>query len=410
MNTLSRHRLEEKHDFNRKQQMTRRPMELFSTKLTTRIGTWNVRTLYQSGKCAQVTKEMDRYKIEILGLSEVRWNTSGMTNLNTGHTIIYSGNTKQNDHTKREKGWHREIGPNGIGKINENGKLFADFCATNKLVIGGTLFKHKNCHKVTWVSPAGNAENQIDHITISQRWRSSLQDVRIKRGADAASDHHLVIGSIKMKLLAQKKLVVKRRKFNVGKLKIPNIREVFQISLQNRFSAISDLVIEENDINNTWEQTNNVILETCEETLGYMQYKHKNWMSDNTWVKVEERRIAKEKVLNATTRQQKRQTQDLYIEKDKEVKKNCKQDKRNYVEQLAQEAEITCSKGDMKYPYNTTKQLSGRRSNSNATVKEKNGNVITKIEKQLKRWKYHFEEVLNRPPPTDPPNIEGDRS
>ena len=101
-NTLSRHRLEEEHVFNRKQQMTRRPMELFSTKLTTRIGTWNVRTLYQSGKCAQVTKEMDRYKIEILGLSEVRWNTSGMTNLNTGHTIIYSGNTKQNDHTKRE--------------------------------------------------------------------------------------------------------------------------------------------------------------------------------------------------------------------------------------------------------------------------------------------------------------------
>ncbi|CAG2220909.1 unnamed protein product [Mytilus edulis] len=95
-----------------------------------------------------------------------------------------------------------------------------------------------------------------------------------------------------------------------------------------------------------------------------MQYKHKNWMSDNTWVKVEERRIAKEKVLNATTRQQKRQTQDLYREKDQEVKKNCKQDKRDYVEQLAQEAEIACSKGDIKSLYNTTKQLSGRRSNS----------------------------------------------
>ncbi|CAG2198896.1 Craniofacial development protein 2 [Mytilus edulis] len=78
------------------------------------------------------------------------------------------------------KGWDREIGPHGIGKMNENGELFADFCATNNLVIGGTLFKHKNCHKVTWVSPAGNAENQIDHITISQRWRSSLQDVRVK--------------------------------------------------------------------------------------------------------------------------------------------------------------------------------------------------------------------------------------
>ncbi|CAG2208032.1 Craniofacial development protein 2 [Mytilus edulis] len=114
------------------------------------------------------------------------------------------------------KGWDREIGPHGIGKMNENGELFADFCATNNLVIGGTLFKHKNCHKVTWVSPAGNAENQIDHITISQRWRSSLQDVRVKRGADAASDHHLVIGSIKMKLLAQKNQLSKEESSTLG--------------------------------------------------------------------------------------------------------------------------------------------------------------------------------------------------
>ena len=56
-------------------------------------------------------------------------------------------------------GREREIGPHGIGNINENGELFADFCAVNRLVIGGTLFPHKNCHKITWVSPAGNAEN-----------------------------------------------------------------------------------------------------------------------------------------------------------------------------------------------------------------------------------------------------------
>ena len=88
--------------------------------------------------------------------------------------------------------------------MNENGELQADLCATNSLVIGGTLFPHKNCHKVTWVSPAGNAQNQIDHIVISKRWRSSLQDVRVKRGADLASDHHLIQGNIQLKLSAIK--------------------------------------------------------------------------------------------------------------------------------------------------------------------------------------------------------------
>lgn len=36
------------------------------------MGTWNMQTPYEPGKTAQVTKEMDRYKLDILGLSEMR--------------------------------------------------------------------------------------------------------------------------------------------------------------------------------------------------------------------------------------------------------------------------------------------------------------------------------------------------
>lgn len=82
--------------------MMRKPIKLFSPKQPTRIACWNVRTMYQSEKSAQIAKEMDRYNIEILGLSEVRWNTSGMTTISTGHTIIYSGNPNKGD--PHEKG------------------------------------------------------------------------------------------------------------------------------------------------------------------------------------------------------------------------------------------------------------------------------------------------------------------
>jgi hypothetical protein len=74
------------------------------------------------------------------------------------------------------------MGSQGAGNINENGELFCDFCATNGLVIGGTLFQHKTVHKVTWSSPDGRTENQIDHVAISRKWRSSLQDVRVRGG------------------------------------------------------------------------------------------------------------------------------------------------------------------------------------------------------------------------------------
>jgi hypothetical protein len=60
------------------------------------------------------------------------------------------------------------------------------------LMIGGTLYLHKESHKVTWVSPdpQGRIQNQIDHICISKDWRKSLLDVHNKTGADVGSDYH----------------------------------------------------------------------------------------------------------------------------------------------------------------------------------------------------------------------------
>ena len=48
-----------------------------SAKTTTLIGFWNVRTMYEQGRVAQVIAEMKRYKLDILGVSESRWTKSG---------------------------------------------------------------------------------------------------------------------------------------------------------------------------------------------------------------------------------------------------------------------------------------------------------------------------------------------
>ena len=76
--------------------MKRTPrMKLFSPKFRTWIGQWNVRTLYESGKVAQLAAEMRRYRLEILGVSEARWNQFGETELATGELFLYSGNCRQ---------------------------------------------------------------------------------------------------------------------------------------------------------------------------------------------------------------------------------------------------------------------------------------------------------------------------
>jgi hypothetical protein len=63
------------------------------------------------------------------------------------------------------------MGRHGLGERNKNGQLFVDFCARHDLVIGGTIFPHKDCHKVTWVSLDHKTENQIDHVAVGRQWR-----------------------------------------------------------------------------------------------------------------------------------------------------------------------------------------------------------------------------------------------
>ena len=60
------------------------------------------------------------------------------------------------DNTGREE----VMGRHGArAEMNENDERWADFCQVNELVIGGTLFPHKECHKRTWMSPNGGVRN-----------------------------------------------------------------------------------------------------------------------------------------------------------------------------------------------------------------------------------------------------------
>ncbi|GFR59140.1 craniofacial development protein 2-like [Elysia marginata] len=64
-----------------------------------RIAAWNVRTLYQAGKTAQLTTEVKRYRLHILGVSETHWLQSGQKTLGSGELILFSGR-EHNQHSE----------------------------------------------------------------------------------------------------------------------------------------------------------------------------------------------------------------------------------------------------------------------------------------------------------------------
>ena len=72
---------------------TQRPNSLLTPRNTTVIGTWNVRTMNQTGRSAIIAAEMRRYKVTVLGLSKTRWTQAGRIRISTGETVLYSGHT-----------------------------------------------------------------------------------------------------------------------------------------------------------------------------------------------------------------------------------------------------------------------------------------------------------------------------
>lgn len=58
--------------------------------------------MYITGRTAQIEMEMDRYRLDIIGLSEIRWPMNGKTTLQSGKLMLYSG---------KEDGLHQE----GVG-------------------------------------------------------------------------------------------------------------------------------------------------------------------------------------------------------------------------------------------------------------------------------------------------------
>jgi exonuclease III len=42
-----------------------------------RFSTWNVRSLYRSGSFKTVARELGKYKLDLVGVQEVRWDKGG---------------------------------------------------------------------------------------------------------------------------------------------------------------------------------------------------------------------------------------------------------------------------------------------------------------------------------------------
>ena len=73
---------------------------------------------------------------------------------------------------------------------------------------------------------------------ISRNWRKALLDVRNKKGADIGSDHHKIMGILRIRTQKVIKRTINTRRYNIKRLEDIECQKTFKTKLRERASAL----------------------------------------------------------------------------------------------------------------------------------------------------------------------------
>ena len=121
----------------------------------------------------------------------------------------------------------------------------------------GLSFQQHRRRPYTWTSPDGQYRNQIDYILCSQRWRCSIQSVKIRHGADCGSDHEVFFAKFRIKL---KKVGKTTRPFRYDLNQIPYD---YTVKVTNRFKGLDLIRVPEK----LWAQVTDIVQEVVIKTI-----------------------------------------------------------------------------------------------------------------------------------------------
>ena len=225
------------------------------------------------------------------------------------------------------------------------------FAKFNNLVLTNTLHPQKPSWKATWHSPGGKTHNMIDHIMISKRFQSSvnLAQTRTFTGADIGSDHDLLMTSMRVRLKKNRKRKSPRIKFDIEKLKDPDIAAEFQATIEGKFAPLFTANLDIDSLNN---QLNEQFVETAEKILGRARGKKQVWMSHKVLNICDRRRELKKRRFNSDSADQ---------QINKEVKKATKLTKEQWIQDQCSTIDGNMACNNTAAAFMTIKDLTGPR-------------------------------------------------
>ena len=284
--------------------------------------------------------------------------------------------------------WEGTAGRFGLGLTNERGLGLLEFAKYHDLVLANTLHPQKSSRKSTWHSPDGKTHNLIDYIMINRRYLTSLSlaQTRSFTGADIGSDHELVMTNMRLKLKKIRKGKSPRMKFDLEKLKDPDIAAEFEAKIGGRFAPLLVADIDAESLNN---QLNQQLTDTAEEVLGRARGKKNQWMTDEVFQLCDKRREQKKK------RFQNSDEGEAYRKSNKAVKKAVKEAKEKWINDKCDFINTNMECNNTAAAYQTVRELTKKKGARTTVIEDKNGSLLTEQKAVLNRWSEYCEELYN---------------
>ena len=248
----------------------------------------------------------------------------------------------------------------------------------------------KHLEKITWHSPDGKTNNQIDYIMVKKRFSSSVNITKTRSfpGADIGSDHELVMMTFKLHLKRTKKQQHARIKFDVDKLEDRHVAEVFQAMIGGKFAALS-ILDSDMDLQTLTDTFNAAVTDTGNEILGKHRPVKKPWVTAEILDLCDKRRELKKNNKNdaeGTTQ---------YRTVNRQTKKSMKKAKEDWIGEQCENVEDSLKKNNSKRAYHLVKDLTSTKQERTTTIQDKSGTCLTENKDVLKRWTEYCSEMYN---------------
>ena len=254
-------------------------------------------------------------------------------------------------------------------ETNERGLRQLEFASLDDLKLANTFGPQR---RFAWHSPNGKHHNQIDYIMIKRRFQTSVNIAKTRSfpGADIGSDHDLVMMTFKLHLKKVSKQGHARIRFDLEKLKDPEVAETFKAMIGGEFAQLTLLDADDANMDDLINKFNVAVTETANETLGKYRHKKQPWVTPDIFHLCNKRRELKtDKFTTAGAKQ--------YKAVNQHIKKGMVKTREAWIEERCQEIDDNLGKNNSKKAYQLVKDLTSSKQGRTTTIQDKNGKRLT---------------------------------